>query len=286
MRCLPSIRGAFSYGFLAFRGLCSSNFVTVKQEKIGTRKWNLATVFLNRSPVNSLDIPFTSQLTHTLKEIEDSDNVDAVLIKSLLPSVFSAGLDLHELYEVPRDHLDLFWWNVQELWFQIYSSRLVTLSYINGHCLAAGTIIAAACDYRIACKGDYQIGVPAVKVGLVAPQWFLKMLSHLMGERQTDHVIQVGKTFSPDEAVQVGLVDEVCSDDQSSHACQKALSLYLSVSQESRQTMKRYLRADLIDGFEAKRIQDKENFLDYVMRDSVQKQLGIYIQQLKGRNRN
>ena len=279
VRLLPSNRCVYNYGYLAFRGMCTS-FVTVKQEMVGTNKWNVATVFLKRSPVNSLNIPFTSQITHTLKEIENSD-VDAVIIKSLLPNVFSAGLDLHEMYGVSRDHLKEFWWIVQDLWFQIYSSRLVTLSYVSGHCLAAGTIIAAACDYRIACKGDYQIGVTAAKVGLVAPPWFLKMLSHLMGERRTEHVLQVGKTFSPDEAVQVGLVDEVCSDDQGSNACLQALSSYLSVSQQSRQTMKRYLRAELIDDFDSKRVKDRDNFLDYVMRDSVQEQLGIYIQQLK-----
>lgn len=253
----------------------------MQKESVATQKWNVATVFLRRSPVNSFNIPFTLELTHTLKELEDSGSVDAVIIKSLLPNVFSAGLDLHELYGVSRDHLETFWWSVQDLWFQIYSSRLVTLSYINGHCLAAGTIIAAACDYRIACKGDYEIGVTAAKVGLVAPPWFLKMLARLMGERRTEHVLQVGRTFSPDEAVQIGLVDEVCSNKQTVDVCLQALSPYLSVSQESRRTMKQYFRAELVDGFDAMRLKDKDNFLDYVLKESVQKQLGVYIEQLK-----
>lgn len=109
--------------------------------------------------MNSFNLSFTSQLTNTLKEIEDSGAADAIIIKSLLPNVFSAGLDLHELHGVSRDHLESFWSSVQELWLQIYSSKLVILSLINGHCLAAGTMIAAACDYRVACEGDYLIGV-------------------------------------------------------------------------------------------------------------------------------
>jgi 3,2-trans-enoyl-CoA isomerase len=230
--------------------------------------------------VNSLNLPFTSLLHHTLKEIEDSGLVDAVIVESRLPNVFSAGLDLHELHGVSRDHLDRFWSSVQDLWLQLYSSRLVTLSYINGHCLAAGTIIAAACDYRIACEGDYQIGVTAAKVGLVAPPWFLKLLSHLMGERRAEHILQIGRTFSPEEAVQVGLVDNICSSGNGADACLQALNPFLSVSQESRQRMKQYFRAELIDSFNVKRFEDKEDFLDFVLKESVQEQLGVYIQQL------
>lgn len=194
------------------------------------------------------------------------------------------GLDLHELYDVPRCHLEYFWSSVQELWLQLYSSSLVTLSFINGHCLAAGTIIAAACDHRIACEGDYQIGVTAAKAGLVAPPWFLKMLSHLMGRRTTEYALQVGKTFSPDKAVQIGLVDQVCNK-ENADTCLRALTPYLSVSQESRRTMKQYFRRELVTDFNVMRQKDKDTFVNYIMKESVQKQLAIYIQQLKNKSK-
>lgn len=278
-RCqLRSIR----YALRVFSSKCvSTSHVTVEKETIAPQQWNVASVVLHRPPVNGFDIPFTRHLTKTLKEIENSGVVDAVIIKSALPNVFSAGLDLHELYGVSRGHLEAFWQSVQDLWFQVYSSKLVTLSFINGHCLAAGTIIAAACDYRVACEGDYSIGVTAAKVGLVAPPWFLTMLSHLMGKRRTEHALLTGKTFSPDEAVQVGLVDEICPTKLSDDACLQVLKPYLLVSQESRKTMKKYMRAELIENFNLMRESDMDNFVDYVMKVSVQEQLGSFIQRLK-----
>lgn len=256
--------------------MCTDN-VTVEREKHS----KVATLVLGRSPVNSLNIAFTLQLLKTLKEVEDSSVVDAIIFKSSLQNVFSAGLDLNELYGNSRDHLECFWEAVQNLWFLIYSSKLVTLSLINGHCLAAGTIIAAASDYRLAIEGNYSIGVTAAKVGLIAPPWFLVMLSHLMGRRRTEHALQTGHTFTPSEAVEVGLVDQVCSSELAQDICSEVLMPYLLVSQESRWTMKRFLRAELLDYFHLHRNEDRDYFVDYVMKESVQKQLGSYIQQLK-----
>ena len=242
---------------------------------------NVATVSLNHPPVNSLNIPFTIELTKILREIEDSGDIKAVIFESSLPKVFSAGLDLNELYNKPRKHMELFWRSFQDLWFQVYSSKLVTLSVIGGHCLAAGTVIAAACDYRLGVKGQYAIGVPAVKVGLVAPPWFLTTLCDLMGKRKTELAIQTGKTFSPSEALENGLIDRVCTATQANIVLLEVLETYLSVNQLSRSTMKHYLRAELIDSYECKREHDMHDFVDYVSKDSVQKMLCSYIQSMK-----
>ncbi len=242
---------------------------------------SIATVSLNRLPVNSFNIPFTLELTKILGEIENSGDVNAVIIKSSLPNVFSAGLDLKELYDTPREHIESFWRVFQDLWFQVYSSKLVTLSVINGHCLAAGTVISAACDYRLGIKGRYTIGVPAAKVGLVAPPLFLATLSTLMGKRKTEHALQTGKTFSPTEAVDIGLIDQVCTAQEANKASLQVLAPYLSVCQLSRKTMKEYLRAELVANFEQMREKDMHNFVDYVMKDSVQKTLSNYIQKMK-----
>lgn len=284
MRSLCLVRRLPSLGrntLLSCKSLTTTSNITVQREQLTSSGSNIASVVLHHSPVNSFNVSFTVELTQTLKEIEDSKEVEAIIIKSSLPNIFSAGLDLHELYGTPRDHMETFWRSVQELWFQIYSSKLVTMSLINGHCLAAGTIIAAACDYRIGIEGRYSLGVTAAKIGLVAPPWFLTMLCHLMGRRTTEHALQTSHTFSPDEAARVGLIDEVCSEEVAHDTCMQVLSRYLAVSQESRSTMKQYLRAELVREFEQSRDSDTHQFVDYVMKSSVQSKLGDYIQTLK-----
>jgi 3,2-trans-enoyl-CoA isomerase len=233
--------------------------------------------------VNSFDVAYTDELTRALKEIEKSGKVDGLILKSKNPSVFSSGLDLHDLFAQPRSHLELFWRHVQDLWLQLYSSRLPTVAAINGHCLAGGTIIAGACDYRVAVEGSYGIGVTAAKIGLIAPPWFLKMLTYVMGQRNTELALQRGHVFTPQEALGVGLVDKVCSKDMMDEECWKALEPFLTVSAESQATMKLSLRADLIDNFLRSREEDMNNMVNFILKDSVQSNLGNYMEQLKSK---
>lgn len=261
----------------------SSQFV-----KVGTLKhdkYSVATVTLDRPPVNSVDVSFARDLAKTLKEIEVSSQVDALILKSNRPTVFSSGLDLNDLFAQPRSHLEIFWRHVQDVWLHLYSSKLPTVAAINGHCLAGGTILAAACDYRLAVGGDYGIGVTAAKIGLVAPPWFLKMLTYVMGQRNTELALQIGCVFTPKEAKAVGLIDQICTKDRLDAECLKALEPFLVVSAESRARMKRTLRADIIDSFLKSRERDTEDFVSFILRDSVQERLGKFIEQLERKSR-
>ena len=277
-------RKLYPRSVLVIRQRCFSQFVEVKSEKHS--KYYVASVTLNRPPVNSLDVAFTEELTRALKKIEKSGEVDALILKSKNPNIFSSGLDLHDLFAQPRSHLELFWQHVQDLWLQLYSSRLPTIAAINGHCLAGGTILATACDYRVAVEGSYGIGVTAAKIGVVAPPWFLKMLTYVMGQRNTELALQQGRVFTPSEAMGVGLVDRVCPKDTMDEECWKALDPFLTVSAESRATMKLSLRMDLINNFLQSREEDMNNFVNFILKESVQSNLGKYMEQLKSKTKH
>ena len=257
----------------------SMNLVEVSTESLG--KFTIAKVSINRPPVNSFNIPLVTELTKALINLEDYSKADAVIIKSSIPSVFSAGLDLNDLYGVSEEHLRKFWKHIQEMWLQLYASKLTTVAAINGHCLAAGTILSSSCDYRIAVEGSYNIGVTAAKIGVIAPPWFLKMLTYLMGQRKTEMFLQQGLVFPPEEAQAIGLVDEVCSLEQLTQNCTKALQPFLDVSHEARAKMKLSLRGELIEMFRQSRDRDLENFVSFILSESVQSKLGEYIELLK-----
>ena len=260
--------------------------ITVERNGFGSRGGTkIATVVLHRPPVNSIDVAFALQITRILREMENSNELDAIIIKSSIPGIFSAGLDLNDLHRTSRDHLELVWKSLQDLWLQLYSSKLITLALINGHCLAGGTLLASACDYRLGIEGQYKMGVTAAKIGLVAPPWFLSMLIHIMGRRMAEHALQVAQTYSPDEAVKIGLMDGVCPAEVASESCFHALEPYLSVSQESRMTMKLSFRSRLISDFKKARDKDMHDFVNYIMKESVQVNIGNHMKQLKSKNK-
>ncbi len=261
--------------------VCFKRSCHITLEKSIVGKHSVVTVSLNKPPVNSFDLALTQQFNETLKSIHQSGDYDALVLASSISNVFSAGLDLAELYRPSKSNLEKFWREMQDMWFGLYSSKLPTIAAINGHCLAGGNIIAASCDYRVAVKGDYSMGVTAAKVGVIATPWFLKMLTLLIGQRMTELALQQGRVFSPDDALRIGFVDELCEIDDLKQQSFDALLPFLMVSQDSRSTMKLFLRSEPIESFKLSREKDMSTFVSFIMQDLVQERLEKYIQKLK-----
>ena len=233
-------------------------------------QYTVAHISINRPPVNSFGIQLALELSSKFQELTQSDNVHAIVLKSSLSNVFSAGLDIKELCGVSEEDLRAFFRAIQQMLYNVYTSRLTTLAAINGRSRAGGTVIAAACDHRICTHGDYEIGVVAAKVGMVPPLWFLSLLAHLMGQRVTEMYLQQGQVFAPEEAVKLGLVDEVCKPEELNERCNKALLPYLEVCHDTRAEIKLSLRRELIESYHRHEKEDIENFVKFTLRKSTQ----------------
>jgi len=48
-----------------------------------------------------------------------------------VPKIFSAGLDILEMYQPNVERLQLFWRSLQDMWLQLYTSPLATIAAIN-----------------------------------------------------------------------------------------------------------------------------------------------------------
>ena len=69
-----------------------------------------------------------------------------------------------------------------------------------------------SCDYRVMVGGKFKIGLNETKLGIVAPPWFRDTMINTVGVRQTELALQLGTLFSSEEALKIGMVDEVASD--------------------------------------------------------------------------
>lgn len=249
------------------------------------KDYQVAVMKLNNPPVNSLSTPLLTEMRNILQEIATSNEADGLVITSSLTNTFSAGLELKELINTDRDRLSSYWTLVQECWYSLYSSQLPTVAALNGHCLAGGTIIAVAMDYRVAVASgsEYGIGVTAAKIGLVAPVWFQKNIQEIIGSRQTQLMLLQGKVFTPVEALSVGLVDKICDREELLSTASLSLLPFMETYMQSRTKMKLSLRSKLIREFETCRDKDREDFVEFVMNPVVQDYLSAYIEKLKKR---
>ena len=87
-----------------------------------------------------------------------------------------------------------------------------TVARVNGHALAGGFGLAAACDVVIS-VGDATFGAPEIKVGLW-PMMITAVLQRVMPHKAALELMMTGRRMSADEALRLGVVSRVVRRDE------------------------------------------------------------------------
>eukprot|EP00667_Euglena_gracilis_P013866 EG_transcript_14338 len=257
-----------------------------------TRKGPVATMTMQRHPVNSFNTPMFLTMTEELRRIEADPTVGAVVLASANRHMFSAGLDLTEMYKYESvADLQKFWRAFQDWWLAFYMTPLWTIAAIGGHATAAGCGLALCCDYRIGADGPFSIGLNESQFGLIPPRWFLAPMQHTVGQRHADRMLKRGAVLRFDEAKKVGLLDEVVPQEillaRAQAEALKWVSPVASVA-AARSEVKRMLRQADADVLLKDREADEQWFLDRMTRpgferittESKQRDLEMYLKAL------
>ncbi|XP_007648327.1 enoyl-CoA delta isomerase 1, mitochondrial isoform X1 [Cricetulus griseus] len=242
----------------------------------------IAVMKFKNPPVNSLSLEFLTEFVISLEKLENEKTFRGVILTSDLPGIFSAGLDLREMYGRNPAHYAEFWKAVQELWLRLYMSKLMLVSAINGASPAGGCLIALTSDYRImADNPKYTIGLNESLLGIVAPFWLKDTFVNTIGHRAAERALQLGMLFPPAEALKVGVVDEVVPEDQIHSKARSVMAQWLAIPDHSRQLTKSMMRKATADNLIKQREADIQNFVSFISRDSIQKSLHVYLEKLK-----
>lgn len=83
-----------------------------------------------RPPVNSLNLDLLLELRKSFESAIDNGS-KAIILTSTLPTVFSGGLDIMEMYKPDPKRVKDFWEALQELWLTLYGIGVPTAAAIN-----------------------------------------------------------------------------------------------------------------------------------------------------------
>jgi enoyl-CoA hydratase len=75
--------------------------------------------------------------------------------------------------------------------------------------MGGGFELALACDIRIAEEGDYSLGLPEINVGILPGAGGTQKLPRIVGIHRGLEMMLRGRTVSPEEALALGIVQEV-----------------------------------------------------------------------------
>jgi enoyl-CoA hydratase/carnithine racemase len=168
----------------------------------------LGTITLDNPPANSYDLTVMTEFSSAVDQALDSDT-RVVIVRSASEKFFSAGADVKKFLDGDVDANMEMIRTSQAAFRRMAAAPQVFIAHVNGHALGGGLEIALACDIRVANEGSYKLGTPEVTLGLLPGNGGTQRLTRLVGPSRAMDLLLTGRTFSPDDALQMGLVSQV-----------------------------------------------------------------------------
>jgi len=172
---------------------------------------------LDRPPANAINTEFLQSL-HDAAAAADEDDAVRALVVTGTGRFFSAGLDLKEMARGGAQALGSLGGGRDGI-YRLWRVGKPTVAMIGGHALAGGAILMLACDFRIAARGPFKIGVTETALGLPLPNGAFQIARHALAGRDVRRILLEADAHAPDAACALGLVDEVVEPDELEARC-------------------------------------------------------------------
>ncbi|MGN6634665.1 MAG: enoyl-CoA hydratase/isomerase family protein, partial [Oryzihumus sp.] len=133
-----------------------------------------------------------------------------------------------------------------------------TVAAITGYALGGGCELALACDFRVAGE-NAKLGQPEVLLGVIPGAGGTQRLARLVGPARAKEIIFSGRFVPADEALRIGLVDEVVDAAEVYAAARRGVVPYVGgpafAIRAAKEAVDRGLEVDLETGLEIERMQ-------------------------------
>ncbi len=167
---------------------------------------------INNPPANALSFAVVKGMDQAIKAAMADPSCKAVVVTGA-GRMFVAGADIREFnLPKPADVPEL-----HDMIKGIEDSPKPVVCAINGLALGGGLELAMGCHYRLIAKGT-QVGQPEVKLGFIPGAGGTQRLPRLIGIAAALDLILDGDPISADKAVELGIADELVTDDIAARA--------------------------------------------------------------------
>jgi len=182
---------------------------------------------------NALNDALIADLKAALREADAEETLRAIVIRGAGKD-FCSGADLSALQKIASASFEE---NVEdarslaELFELIRKVRVPVIAAVHGRALAGGCGLATACDLVLA-TNTVRFGYPEVKIGFV-PAMVAAILRRNLGEKKSFELLTQGFEYSAEEALQLGLVNQLFDEENFDAAVTEYASRYAAVSRSA-----------------------------------------------------
>lgn len=173
---------------------------------------------------NALTKPMWGALARLIGDCAQRDDLRVIVVRGGADAGFGAGADIHEFVRERRGLAKAREYGMihAEALQTIQACPHPVVAAIDGVCIGASLVLAAACDLRIAAD-NAKFMIPPMKLGATLGYPELQILLDLVGRPALQEILIEGQLFGPERALQLGLISRfVPMDDFENEIAQTA----------------------------------------------------------------
>ena len=163
----------------------------------------------DKTPVNTYTREMWHDIDDAILEARFNDKVSVIIVTGHGEKFFSAGASIKYLNTLSPRYKYFFCLHANETLSRLEQTPKLVIAALNGHTVGVGLEIAMAADIRIARKGNFQVGLPEVSLGVLAGTGGTARLSRLVGKAKSMEIMVTGRKFSFEESKDMDLVHDI-----------------------------------------------------------------------------
>lgn len=220
----------------------------------------VARIALSRGKVNAINEKVVDELTDCLRGFSYDPGVKAIVLTGE-GKFFTYGFDIPEFLSYTKESFIRYLTKFTGLYTDIFLYPKPVIAALNGHTIAGGCMLAIACDYRIMVPGNTKISLNEINFSSSVFAGSVEMMKILLGQKRAEAALLSGAMYSAEEALKIGLIDQISvKDNLESEAIKKAME-YASQDSAAFSSIKNLLRQAIAEDMMKR---ERASILDFV----------------------
>ena len=175
----------------------------------------------DRPPANAYDVEFHRQFIAAIEQADADDDTRVIVVCSAIRKFFCAGADVKVFAANNSSDNKQMVDTARAALASVEASGKIFIALLEGHTLGGGLEIAMACDIRFAADGDYKLGLPEARLGLLPGNGGSQRLPRIVGVSNALMLLASGQSIGPRDAVRINLVNRLLPRNEARDATER-----------------------------------------------------------------
>jgi len=160
---------------------------------------------------NRFNPSWVGEVLDAVAEVDAAEGPRALLLVAR-GKIWSNGLDLDWMM-ANRDEVPRFIGDVQELLARMLELSAPSIALIQGHCFAAGALLALTCDIRLMRADRGYFCLPEVDIDIPFSPGMSAMIQAKLSPQAAHEAMTTGRRYGGEEAAGMAIVDGATSEE-------------------------------------------------------------------------